>query len=69
MEQRRIELTLTRLQNSLQEKINEIEKLRKMKEEKRKRLHTIRDLRTLKLDFFKTMKDYADMSINSGSWL
>lgn len=66
MEQRRIELTLARLQSTLHEKLQQIEKLKILKQEKAIRLKEIKDLRCIKLEFYQSMKEFAEISIDAG---
>lgn len=67
MEQRRLELTLTRLQNALEEKVHEINLLKSSILERQNKLKMFQDVQEIKIEFFQRMKQFADLSIEAGS--
>lgn len=66
MEQRRLELTLTRLQTALQEKLTQIHTLQEEKDKYLQQLNSLRTNKDVKLEFFHLMKEYAELCIEGG---
>lgn len=69
MEQKRIELTLTRLHSSLSEKISSIERLKVAKKRKEDQLKALFEDFSPKKDFYENVRASAEVSLSIGRQL